>query len=65
VARYCPEIDGLRALAIVPVVLAEVPGFTGPCEVAHNGVSLYRDDDHLSVAGSLKVGTLFDPVLRQ
>ena len=60
------DIQGLRALAVLLVVAfhAGLPvpgGFMGVdrCETSRNGTILYRDADHLSVAGALTLSDRF------
>lgn len=48
--KYRPELDGLRAFAIIPVLLFHfgVTSLSG----GYLGVDIYFDDNHLSTSGA-------------
>lgn len=51
--RWHPDLDGLRALTVLPVVLCHAGAICNQavCAVERGGRRLHSDDNHLDVAG--------------
>lgn len=55
--EYRPKIDGLRALAHL--------SHHGRTLISNGHIPLYRDEDRLSIAGSIRLRPLFEPIFKE
>ena len=69
--KYRAEIDGLRAVAILPVVLFHADydifsgGYVGVVRNSRDMLSLYSDGDHVSNYGAMQMRPVFEPMFQR